>query len=771
MTISGAKRAAWSDPLDGAPQTASWFFENAADLFAVVTPSGQFAQCNPAWTRATGWPREALIGSSVLDIVHPESRETLVRQVGALKLAAHAPVELRIARKDGGWARLRGEVRRGPEGQVMGALRDVTEDVRAAEAMANSLQVQRYLSEAAGVGLWWYDPRTERITWSEEWLAMLARAGVSMTTEEEFSRYCHPDDLEGVLAAMDGAIDHGRPGAFEHRLRTDVGGWMHVRGNVWGERLEDGRHKAHGISQDVTALVAARDLALQDERRSRDLIEQAPYAVAIFDRALRYSMVSPRWVQLFHLERRAHLGYGLAGLNHAPYAEVIAAQHRALAGEIVSKAEDVLTDTQGHTYALRWEIRPWRDSTGAIDGVVMYVDDISAIVEARREAESRARELAVALEQAKAATEAKSRFLANISHEIRTPMNGVLGVLHLLKTQNLCTPGEGLIDEALACGGMLQALLDDVVDFSRIEAGHLELHPEPLSPAAVAEGVIRLLAPQAEGKGLVLSLDAGADLGQVMADPARLRQCLFNLVGNAVKFTETGHVAVRAGWRGDGAERRLRFEVEDTGIGIPKAAQGHIFERFQQADSSTTRRFGGSGLGLAITQRLAQMMGGAVELRSEPGIGSTFWLEIIAPPAGERPAEVAVETLSLTDLQILLVEDNPTNRLIASRMLEGLGAQVVCAEDGERGVEAARTQAFDLILMDIQMPGIDGLEAARQIRALPSAAAATPIIALTANVMRHQRDSYAAVGIDGVVGKPISPATLLTEIARVAAAT
>ncbi|MGA0600076.1 ATP-binding protein [Caulobacter sp. KR2-114] len=770
MTTSGAKRAPWSTLIGDESQTAGWFFEHAADLFAVVAPTGQLTECNPAWTAVTGRPRDQLIGTRFLDLVHPDSRPDLVRQVRALDSIAHAPISLRVARHDGGWAQLRGEVRRGPDGQVMGALRDVTEEFKAAETVANAQKVQRYLSEAAGVGLWWFDPRSQRITWSDEWLAMLAKAGVSMTTEEDFGRYCHPDDLPGVLAAMDGAIDHGRPGAFEHRLRTDAGGWMHVRGHVWGERLEGGLHLAHGISQDVTALVVARDMAVQGERRSRDLIEQAPYAVAIFDRALRYSMVSPRWAQLFHLEGRPHLGYDLSGLNHAPYAEVIKAQKRALAGEIVSKSEDVITDTQGHTYALRWECRPWRDGAGNVDGVVMYADDISAIVAARREAEDRAGELAVALQLAQAATEAKSRFLANISHEIRTPMNGVLGVLHLLKAQNLCTPGEGLIDEALACGGMLQALLDDVIDFSRIEAGHLELNPDPLSPAAVAEGVVKLLSPQADRKGLALSVEAEDGLGEVMADPARLRQCLFNLVGNAVKFTEAGHVTVRAGWRGTGAQKRLRFEVEDSGIGIPEAAQARVFERFQQADGSTTRRFGGSGLGLAITRRLAQIMGGEVGLTSTPGVGSTFWLEIAAPPAQRPSADHAVTPSGLADLDILLIEDNATNRLIASRILEGLGARVTCAEDGERGVEAARLRPFDLILMDIQMPGIDGLEATRQIRALPSTAAGAPIIALTANVMSHQRDSYRAAGIDGVVAKPISPGALLAEIARVAEA-
>jgi CheY-like chemotaxis protein len=317
---------------------------------------------------------------------------------------------------------------------------------------------------------------------------------------------------------------------------------------------------------------------------------------------------------------------------------------------------------------------------------------------------------------------------------------------------------------------MLQALLDDVVDFSKIEAGRLELNPETLDPAEVVRGVVNLLTPQAAAKGLAMTVDAPDALGLARADPARLRQCLFNLVGNAVKFTQRGSVTVRAAWRGEDGARRLRFEVQDTGIGIPEDAQGRLFERFQQADSSTTRRFGGSGLGLAITRKLARMMGGDVGLSSVEGVGSTFWLEIAAEAAEAEQPNAAAEPASLDDVSILLVEDNATNRMIASRILEGLGATVRSAEDGERGVEAARGERFDLILMDIQMPGIDGLEATRQIRALPGDSARTPIIALTANVMSHQRESYRAAGVDGVVGKPISPAALVAEIARVAGA-
>jgi CheY-like chemotaxis protein len=255
-------------------------------------------------------------------------------------------------------------------------------------------------------------------------------------------------------------------------------------------------------------------------------------------------------------------------------------------------------------------------------------------------------------------------------------------------------------------------------------------------------------------------------LGWVNVDPVRLRQALFNLVGNAVKFTERGSVTVKCREPRPG---RLRFEVIDTGVGIPGDAQDRIFQRFDQGDASTTRRFGGSGLGLAITQKLAEMMGGEVGFVSEEGLGSTFWFELDAASAQPAAQDLDIMEPVFQGLRVLVVEDNPTNRMVATKLLESLGAEVMTAADGYLGVEAAAGGGFDLILMDVQMPGIDGLEAARRIRALGGAAAATPIVALTANVLAHQRRTYLDSGMDGVVGKPISPGVLLREIARLSA--
>jgi signal transduction histidine kinase/CheY-like chemotaxis protein len=407
--------------------------------------------------------------------------------------------------------------------------------------------------------------------------------------------------------------------------------------------------------------------------------------------------------------------------------------------------------------------------------------------EVRRDAQGRARKavglildidekkkaelaLIAAKRAAQAANEAKAQFLANMSHEIRTPMNGVLGVMHVLKRE--LPPGDNadLLTEALGAGQMLSTLLDDVIDISRIEAGRLELSREPVDPCELTRGVVRLLSGQAAHKGLELILDLPEDLGWIETDPTRVRQALFNLVGNAVKFTLKGSVTIRGRRKATDDGPRLVFDVIDTGVGVPLDAQDRLFERFKQADASTTRRFGGSGLGLAITRELARMLGGEVSFQSVPGVGSTFSLSIAAPVVAAPLVRESEPSDLLEGVRVLVVEDNPTNQIVARRLLEQLGACVSVADDGASGVAAASTGDFDLILMDVQMPGMDGLEAARLIRALPGGAAHAPIIALTANVMAHQRAAYLAAGMNGVVAKPISPTALVNEIQRLSQA-
>ena len=388
----------------------------------------------------------------------------------------------------------------------------------------------------------------------------------------------------------------------------------------------------------------------------------------------------------------------------------------------------------------------------------------------------KSRDLQEAQVAMQAASQAKSEFLARMSHEIRTPLNGVLGMTQALAAARDLQPGHR---ESLAVirqsGESLLAILNDVLDLSKVEAGRLEIEQIVFDLETTVRGAQETFAPQAAAKGLGFRLHVAPEAaGAYRGDPTRVRQILYNLLSNAVKFTEAGEVSLTVG-RGAGA---LEIVVADSGIGIASEHLHRLFGRFQQVDSSTTRRFGGSGLGLSICRELAELMGGSVEAQSTPGVGTRFIVilpldraEAVAPTAG-LDAETLEAGLAAggASLRILAAEDNPVNQLVLKTLLAQVGVEPVMVSDGAQALDAWRTGVFDLVLMDVQMPVLDGAAATRLIRAAEVAEgrARTPILALTANAMQHQVADYLAGGFDGHVAKPIDVHRLYEAIAEAA---
>ncbi|MGQ2991439.1 MAG: ATP-binding protein [Brevundimonas sp.] len=368
--------------------------------------------------------------------------------------------------------------------------------------------------------------------------------------------------------------------------------------------------------------------------------------------------------------------------------------------------------------------------------------------------------------KAEIASAAKSDFLAVVSHEIRTPMNAVISAANLLRRTRLDGEQREHVSMLLDAGDMLMGVLNDVLDFSKIEAGKMELESAPMNLRDKIGGLERLWRPRAAAAGLRLRTEVATDAPLwISTDALRMQQILFNLMSNAVKFTAEGEIVVSVDWREDDAT--AVFRVRDTGCGIPAERLTHIFNSFEQAEAGTTRRYGGTGLGLAISRRLAELMGGSLTVESTEGVGSTFTLVmpvqvIQAVPAPAARAATEAED-GLTGRRLLVADDHPVNRRILALLLEPQGCRLTFAENGLEAVEAAATQPFDAILMDMQMPVMDGLEASRRIRAA-GANRTTPLAALTANAMDVHRAAWAEVGAEAFLTKPIDPILLVRTL-------
>lgn len=387
----------------------------------------------------------------------------------------------------------------------------------------------------------------------------------------------------------------------------------------------------------------------------------------------------------------------------------------------------------------------------------------------------RTHELTLAKEAAETATIAKSAFLANMSHEIRTPINAITGMAHILRRSGLTPEQTDKLDKIEGAGKHLLEIINAILDLSKIEAGKFTLESVPVHVGSLLENVASMLSQRARAIGIAINLEPSAISPPLLGDPTRLQQALLNYAANALKFTERGHITLRVREEAQTEESvTLRFEVADTGVGIAPGILPKLFGTFEQADNSTTRKYGGTGLGLAITKKIAELMGGTVGVSSIEGQGSTFWFSAVLAKADQTSEtqhradiEEAGQTIrhSHAGKRVLLAEDEPINQEIALMLLEDVGLTVDFAADGREAVEKARAGRYDLILMDMQMPNLDGLEAARQIRLIPDYAA-TPILAMTANAFAEDKARCFMAGMDDFIAKPVSPDVFYQTLLR-----
>jgi PAS domain S-box-containing protein len=748
--------------------------ETATDIVARFDTQGRFLYVSPAVKALLGRDPADMLGKDCSDFIPEDDlkviRATLRAYVEAGPAAPPPRYEYRAIRTDGSVAWLEAMPRaiRDASGVVVefhDHVRDITARKAAEREQAELVETLKLAETIAGVGHWQLDVSTGKVRWSDE---VYRIHGVSPETfdpqYDDAVDFYHPDDRTKVREWVARAIEVGEASQFQLRLIRTDGEERIVISHCMPERDPQGVTVAlFGVFQDVTESVRAHDRTAASEARYRLLADNATDIIATYGLDGVFEYVSPSIEGAMGYRPEELVGRSFWQFMHPDDVEGLRAAFTAYlkagAGAAPPRVPYRGVRKDGQLVWLEAHPMVIRDAKGRPVGFQDVVRDVT-------ETKALEDQLIAARDVAEAGAQAKTEFLANMSHELRTPLTSVIGFSGLLQASRNLPEAERKFADRIATGSeALLSVINDILDYSKLEADAVDLDPQPFDPRVMAEGAVAIVESQCHAKGLVLETVIDPGLPEaLMGDEGRLRQVMLNFLSNAVKFTTSGTVRLQLTGAGD----RLRLAVTDSGIGIAPDKIDSLFDRFTQADASTTRVYGGTGLGLAISRRLIEMMGGEIGADSRPGEGSTFWFEVPMTEAVEGVESAGEGDLAVdAGLKILMADDAAPNRELVAAILGGLGLALDTVCNGAEAVEAARTGAYDLILMDVHMPVMDGLDATRAIRAINGPAGRTPIIALTANVQPEQVTRCREAGMDGHVGKPIQINELLTALATV----
>jgi PAS domain S-box-containing protein len=749
--------------------------ESSTDAIVVASPETTILTWNKGAETTYGYTAEEMVGRSVLDLVPGESREEF-KQLYARILAGEtvSQFECLRRRKDGRqihvsltYSPLKDS--RGTIIGVSGIVRDITQARVTQEALREADEKYRTLVHNIPDVVWMADAqhRVLFVTANVEKMLGISLDELYERGTNAWFECIHPDDVARVRVAFFSLFTEGRSFDVTVRLQRQDGAWIWVHSRAVAVHEKDGVKYASGLLSDVTEKYRAEEALRQSEERYRLLFERNLAGVFRCSHDGVLVDCNDAGARILGYES----GQELIGRSVSQVMVDLDRQRtaaRIIAQESTAHQEQRLRRKDG---SIAWVIAHSSVLEGP-DGLEFEGTFID--ITARKQAEE---EMCKAKEAAEAASRAKSEFLANMSHEIRTPMNGIIGMTELALDTSLNDEQRDFLGTIKSSARSLLNLINDILDFSKIEARKLAMEKLPFNLKETVQTVIKDLSLRAQQKGLALVCHFDPQAPEnVIGDSGRLRQVLMNLVGNAVKFTQHGKIVLLVRRRAENGG--LHFSVNDTGIGIATEKQNSIFEAFVQADSSATRLYGGTGLGLTIASQLVALMGGRIWLESEEGKGSTFHFtaQLEAANAAVQVAARPVLQPEVTPsrakevMRILIAEDNPVNSRLATRLVEKQGHSAVSVTNGREALEALERERFDLVLMDLQMPEMDGFEATRIIREQErDTQQHLPIIAMTAHAMSGDRERCLAGGMDDYISKPVDRSRLFAVIEGIAA--